>query len=198
MIDEFLLLRYAHILGAIVMGAGLLGVWIADLRSRQVRSMSLYSECARFVAIFYDGLVVPGALLLLVSGSFLIFLYYDGLGFLDHPWLVGMVGLFIFEFIEGNTLTRLHFSRLRRLSAEPENNEKINEELNETRKRLLPTFAHFLDLPMIALIVALAVIRPDTWDMFFAGTLSALAIAITLTFWITKLYPWPDRKHNDP
>ena len=104
-LDPFLLLRYAHILGAILMGAGLLGVWLADLRSRQVQDLSLYAECARFVALFYDGLVVPGALLLLASGGILIALYYDGLGFLDHPWLVGMVGLFLFEFIEGNTLT---------------------------------------------------------------------------------------------
>lgn len=195
--EPFLLLRYAHVLGAILMGAGLLGVWLADLRSRQVQELSLYAECARFVALFYDGLVVPGALLLLVSGGALIALYYDGLGFLDHPWLVGMVGLFLFEFIEGNTLTRLHFVRLKRLSASSDKEKRISKELQETRQKLLPTLAHFLDLPMLSLIIALAVIRPESWDMFLAGTITAFAIATTLTFWITRLFPWTERTPNE-
>ena len=195
--DPFLLLRYAHILGAILMGAGLLGVWLADLRSRQVQDLSLYAECARFVALFYDGLVVPGALLLLASGGILIALYYDGLGFLDHPWLVGMVGLFLFEFIEGNTLTRLHFIRLKRLSVLSEKEKCLSNELRETRQKLLPTLAHFLDLPMLSLIIALAVIRPESWDMFFAGTTTAFAIASGLTFWITRLFPWAERTPDE-
>ena len=33
-----------------------------------------------------------------------------------QPWLARMVALFAFEFIEGNTITRLYFLRLRRLT----------------------------------------------------------------------------------
>lgn len=197
MIDAFLLLRYAHILGAILMAAGLLGVWLAEFRSRRVEGLSLYAEYARLVAVFYDGLVLPGALLLLLSGGTLIALYYDGLGFLDHPWLVGMVGLFLFEFIEGNTLTRLHFTKLRRLSHEAVSKGDTGDALMETRQKLLPNLAHFLDLPIIAVIVALAVIRPTSWDMFVAGTLTALLIAGTLAFWIPKLHPWTERIDHD-
>ena len=36
--------------------------------------------------------------------------------FLTVPWLAGMVLLFAFELIEGNTITRLYFMRLRRLT----------------------------------------------------------------------------------
>jgi hypothetical protein len=54
------------------MGAGLLGVWCADLRSRQVRDLVLFAEHIRQIAVLYDGLVVPGALLLLGSGTWLI------------------------------------------------------------------------------------------------------------------------------
>jgi hypothetical protein len=56
---------------------------------------------------------VPGALLLLGSGTVLTIDLY-GWDFLTAPWLAGMVGLFAFEFIEGNTVTRLYFLRLRR------------------------------------------------------------------------------------
>jgi Predicted integral membrane protein (DUF2269) len=48
----------------------------------------------------------------------LIISYYDGWSFLAVPWLAGMVFLFAFEFIEGNTITRLYFMRLRRLARE--------------------------------------------------------------------------------
>ena len=58
------LLRFAHILGAILMGAGLVAVWMADLRSRQVRDLTAFAEAVRNIAVCYDGLVVPGALLL--------------------------------------------------------------------------------------------------------------------------------------
>lgn len=34
------LLKCAHILGAILMGAGLVSVWMADLRSRQLRELA--------------------------------------------------------------------------------------------------------------------------------------------------------------
>ena len=66
------ILRFVHLLGLVLMGAGLIGVWYADLRSRQVRELPLFAESIRQVAVFYDGLVVPGALLLLGSGTWLI------------------------------------------------------------------------------------------------------------------------------
>ena len=39
-----------------------------------------------------------------------------GWEFIEHPWLVGMIVLFVFEVVEGNTVTRLYFMRLRRLT----------------------------------------------------------------------------------
>jgi hypothetical protein len=52
----------------------------------------------------------------LASGTWLIVSSYGGWEFLKVPWLVGMAILFAFEFIEGNTITRLYFMRLRRLA----------------------------------------------------------------------------------
>ncbi|GEM19563.1 DUF2269 family protein [Nitrosococcus oceani] len=40
----YTLLKFAHILGAIIIGAGLIGVWVADLRSRQLRELNAFSE----------------------------------------------------------------------------------------------------------------------------------------------------------
>jgi Predicted integral membrane protein (DUF2269) len=56
----FNLLKFGHILGAILMGAGLVGVWMADLRSRQLRDLRQFAEAVRDIAVFYDGFVVPG------------------------------------------------------------------------------------------------------------------------------------------
>src|SRR5678816_2157276 len=122
------------------MGAGLIGVWYADLRSRQLRELSVFAEVVRSIAVLYDGLVVPGALLLLASGTWLIVTVYGGWAFLGMPWLAGMVALFAFEFVEGNTITRLYFMRLRRLTLEALQHEKVTAELEEARRQQVPTF----------------------------------------------------------
>ena len=106
----YALLKFLHVLGAILMGGGLIAVWLCDLRSRQVRELPRFAEAVRNIAVFYDGVVVPGAILLLVSGTWLIVEFFGGCGFMKIPWLAGMVALFAFEFIEGNTITRLYLS----------------------------------------------------------------------------------------
>jgi len=105
--DQFLLLRFAHLVGLMLISAGLIGVFVADMRSRKVRDVKLFAQAITFIAVFYDGLVVPGALLLLASGTWLIVSYHGGWKFLNAPWLVGMVILFGLEFIEGNTYSAL-------------------------------------------------------------------------------------------
>ena len=64
----YTLLRFAHVIGVTLMGAGLIGVWIADLRSRQVQDLVRFAEAVRSIAVFYDGVVVPGAVILFVFG----------------------------------------------------------------------------------------------------------------------------------
>ena len=38
------LLKFFHLLGLTLMGAGLIGVWFADLRSRQVRQLPIFQQ----------------------------------------------------------------------------------------------------------------------------------------------------------
>ena len=75
---DYSILKYLHVLGAVLMGAGLIGVWLDDLRSRQHRDLIRFSEAIRYIAVFYDGVVVPGALILLFSGTWFTFQYFDG------------------------------------------------------------------------------------------------------------------------
>lgn len=183
------LLKFAHILGAILIGAGLIGVWISDLRSRQLRDLRRFAEAVRNIAVFYDGVVVPGALLLLASGTWLIVQFFGGCDFLRVPWLAGMVFLFAFEFIEGNTVTRLYFRRLHRLTADALKKGDFTSELRSARAEHVPTFTHFLDLPILFLIVALGSLRPDNWTLFTVGLTAATLLATMLTIYIPRLYP---------
>jgi uncharacterized membrane protein len=185
------LLKFTHLVGLALISGGLIGVWICDLRSRQLADLTLFAEAVRNIAVFYDGVVVPGALLLLGSGTWLIASFYGGWGFLETPWLAGMVVLFALEFIEGNTITRLYFMRLRRLSRESLERGYPTPELERARTtELTPTFTHFLDIPLLLVIVSLGAIRPDTWTQFTVGVIAALLVATLLTVMIPRLYPW--------
>jgi uncharacterized membrane protein YecN with MAPEG domain len=183
-------LRFLHLLGLTLMGAGLIGVWYADLRSRQAREFSVFAEHVRTIAVLYDGLVVPGALLLLGSGIWLTVSVYGGWAFLGMPWLAGMVALFAFEFIEGNTITRLYFMRLRRLTKAALAQGGVTPELAEARRTHVATFTHFLDLPILFIIVALGATRANTWTLFAVGTVLAVFAATILTIVIPRLYPF--------
>ena len=193
------ILRLLHIIGLSLIAGGLIGVFISDLRSRQLVELAPFAAALRTIAIFYDGVVVPGALLLLFSGTWLIVEFHGGWDFLETPWLVGMVLLFAFEFIEGNTITRLYFVRLRRLTREAVGKGGVTTELLEAREHeLLPTFTHFLDLPLLLVIVSLGVIRPDTWTQAIVGIGVSVLLATALTVLLPRLYPWtPERPTRD-
>jgi uncharacterized membrane protein len=186
----YAVLKLVHIIGAILIGGGLIGVWVSDMRSRQLRILSAFSEPVHNIAVFYDGVVVPGALILLVSGTWMIVEFFGGWSFVSVPWLAGMVYLFAFEFIEGNTVTRLYFMRLRRLTREGLSVGAFTPQLEKARAESVPTFTHFLDLPMLFLIVSLGALRPENWTLFVVGSLVALAVAIALTLLVPRLYPW--------
>src|SRR5262249_2379451 len=131
--DQLLLLRFAHLIGLMLISAGLIGVFVSDMRSRQSRDLKLFAQAVLLVGVFFAGLVVPGALLLFSSGVWLIIAFYGGWEFLQVPWLAGMVFLFLFEFIEGNTITRRYFIRLRRLARAAVADGRVTPELSRAR-----------------------------------------------------------------
>lgn len=192
------LLRFTHLVGLMLIGAGLIGVWMSDLRSRKVRDLVLFAEAVRNIAVFYDGVVVPGAVILFMSGTWMMVEVWGGWGFMQHPWLAGMVLLFAIEFIEGNTVTRLYFMRLRRLTNDALVQGGVTPELTRARQEHVPTFTHFLDIPMLLLIVSLGAVRPTTWSQFIVGAICAIAVATAMTMWIPRLYPWVPPTYNKP
>jgi predicted integral membrane protein DUF2269 len=101
-----------------------------------------------------------------------------------------MVCLFAFEFVEGNTVTRLYFMRLRRLTREALAGGEFTPALQRARAERVATFTHFLDLPILFVIVSLGTLKPDTWTLFAVGLVVAVGVAATLTILVPRLYPW--------
>ena len=194
--DPYPLLRFAHFLGLMLISAGLVGVFVADIRSRQSRDIALFTQAVLLIGVFYDGLVVPGALFLLASGAWMIAAYY-GWEFLRLPWLCGMVLLFLFEFVEGNTITRRYFTRLRRLSRAALTEGRITPELARARAEQVPSFTHFLDIPILTVVVSLGALRPESWTQFAIGTALAVGVATVLNVAVPRLYPWREVPERD-
>jgi hypothetical protein len=66
----------------------------------------------------------------------------------------------------------------------------VTAELEEVRREHVPTFTHFLDIPLLFVIVALGAMRPNTWVLFAIGTTLALVAAAILALVIPRLCPF--------
>ncbi len=84
--------------------------------------------------------------------------------------------------------TRLYFMKLRRLSEDAVRQGDFTAELMQMRAEPVPTFTHFLDLPILMLIVSLGVLRPDSWTHFLVGSAAAIVVATALTMALPRLY----------
>lgn len=186
--DAHPLLRFFHVCGAILLGGGLAGVFISELRAYGAATLPAFVEAGRFTALLYDALVVPGALLLAASGALLV--AELGFGYFDQPWLTGMWAGFAFEFVEGNTLTRLAFRRAVRIS---EAAPGLDATLHATARPFLARLTHFLDLPMVAAIVWCGTARPDGWGPVAGAFGLAAAAGLVLTLMVPRLATPPGR-----
>jgi hypothetical protein len=79
--------------------------------------------------------------------------------------------------------------RLRRLAHDALRRGVCTPELAAARGATTPTFTHFLDLPILMVIVALGVLRPADWTLFAVGSAAAVAVAAVLTVLLPRLYP---------
>ena len=50
-------------------------------------------------------------------------------------------------------------------------------ELERARQEQVPTFTHFLDIPMLLVIMSLGALQPNTWAQLFVGLGMALLVA---------------------
>jgi uncharacterized membrane protein len=184
-VEGYALLRFAHAVGFVALGGGLLAVFVSELRAYRTADASRFAEAAWYTATFYDALVVPGALILAASGLLLI--AERGLGFFEEPWLVAMWGLFLFEAIEGNTVTRVQFRRALRRSRAALAAGRLTPEARAEARTPLGRFTHFLDLPVFLVIVWCGTVRPDGWGAVLAALAAALLAAIALSLIVPRL-----------
>jgi len=184
-VNTYALLRLGHVVGAILLGGGLLAVFISELRAYRTDDVRVFAEAAWYTATFYDGLVVPGALLLGISGVLLTLEL--GLGWFDEPWLAGMWGLFLFEVVEGNTVTRVQFRRALRRSRAALPTGDLAPEVRAEARSLLGQVTHFLDLPLFLGIVWCGVVKPANWSEVVIAVVAAVVAAAGLTAAVPRL-----------
>ena len=67
---------------------------------------------------------------------------------------------------------------------------RATPELARARSEQLASFTHFLDMPILVVIVSLGALRPNSWTQFIVATALAVAIASLLNYTIPRLYPW--------
>lgn len=89
-------------------------------------------------------------------------------------------------------------SRVSRLTREAIQYGRVTAELAEARRHHVPIFTHFLDIPILFVIVALGAIRPNTWTLVTAGPMLALVAAAILTLMIPRLYPLEPDQSSEP
>lgn len=182
--DYYTLLKFGHIIGFTLLVGGLLAVWVSEFQGYRTNDMKEFAESARYTAIFYDFLSIPGALIVGTTGFFLVLEL--GVGFFEEPWVVGMWGLFLFEFIEGNTITRIQFRKtLRRSKLASEKENILTKEIREDVRGLINQIVHFLDIPMTTVIIYCGTVRPDSWTQ----VLTAIAVALVATALLVILVP---------
>lgn len=181
--DYYLLAKLVHIVGFILLGGGLFAVFVSEMRAYRTADVCRFAEAAWYTATFYDALVVPGSVLAGLSGLLLVFQL--GLGFFTEPWLAAMWSLFLFEFIEGNTITRLQFRRTLRHSRDVLETGRLTSQDREEARTLLGQVTHFLDVPLFLVIVYCGAMRPDSW----AHILAAIAVAVAATTILVATVP---------
>ena len=180
--DHFAL-RLLHLVGLILLSAGIIAAFFTDRRARSSSSVFAIAEACRYERQFGLSLVFPGALLLGLSGTLLV-LTLD-LGFFGTPWITGMWILFVFEFLEGNTITFSHGRRRLLLAEDAETRGHITPELQQELGRTLGAFTRFLDLPLGTLMISLGIFRPSSWSFFVVGVALSVGAALLLTVLLT-------------
>ncbi|MCY4129041.1 MAG: DUF2269 family protein [Gammaproteobacteria bacterium] len=184
------LAKFAHLVGTLMLGGGIIGLFVTDMRARQLGDLKTYAEMVRTSSVYQWGWVTPGVFFLFTSGALLTAYFYNGWNFIEIPWLAGMVILFAYEFIEGNVFMRMHKKKVGHCIQESVAKGYVTRHLKRKRDDGLYTFLHFLDLPNFMLIVSLGALRPTKWTHILVGLGLSLLVATILNYMVPRLYPW--------
>ncbi|WP_299439653.1 DUF2269 family protein [uncultured Rhodospira sp.] len=178
--DLFTLLKFGHLVGVILFGAGLLATFVVQRQALAAMDASRLTEALRYALQFNTVLTLPGAGLIAATGTGLIMV--AGYQVPDHPWIVGMAGLFLIQGVEATTLGRV---RTRRAWSRAQTVMVRDDPLPKDggTQILSPGFrgAHLLSLPVFGLIVFCGAVRPESWLVVLAAGSMALGVAAALT-----------------
>ncbi len=188
-VPSYTVLKLVHVFAFVILGAGLIGVLVSDLRARKAKEFGLLVDSIDAMLMFYYRLVMPGSLLILLSGFSMVFGYY-GWSALETPWLSGMMVLFAFEFFEGHLIMKLHYVKLKQATEQARQSGRPVPELEHELRARLTLATHFLDVPNFALIVTLGVIRPTDWTFFAVGVTLVIAVTAWMTIVVPRKHPW--------
>ena len=183
----------AHLLGALMLGVAIAAGVVTDARARRAPTVAQLADALRRETLFQQRLLLPGIVLLLVSGVALVVVYYGGWSFLGLPWLAAMVLLYALEGLRANTLSRRHAVRLRQLAARAVALGRLTPELDRARRDRQAIFARLLELAAFLLMLALGIFRPQSWATIGAGVLAGLLAAAVATYVVGPGMPAPSR-----
>ncbi|WP_127114446.1 DUF2269 family protein [Shimia sediminis] len=176
----FTLMKLAHLIGILLVSAGLFSVLVQDILSRRMATQESHFSAVRVMTVSYNALTLPGAAVLFASGGWLIANYYGPIEVLVTPWLGGMVGLFSLWLIVLHVKVRLDLRRLGRLF----NVDHTLRDIETLRNNGFSMFVLGLDVSLLILILTLGTFQPQNWVMVLAGIGFALEWALIATVFL--------------
>ncbi len=179
------ILVLAHLVGALLLGAGIVGGIVAGERARRARSLAELLAALRLAARSRQRVLLPGVVLLVASGSWLIAGYHGGWRFLSVPWLAGMVLAFVAESVRANTLARHHVVCLERTAEQARSKGRFTAELDRLRSDRAASFGRLLEATMFVLMLALGVVRPTQWTSVAVGSIVAVLAAAAAAAYVS-------------
>ncbi len=184
--DTLTLLKFTHFVGFMFIFSGTLAIFISEWHTFTTRDVGTFAEAARYTLVFRNTMIAPGSILIIITGIALV-LHMD-MGFFESPWLIGMWGLFAFEFIEANLIARPHNRRTLRCAREALAVGTITPEVRAEAHDRLGNFMHFFDVPITLVMLYCGVARPESWNAIFIAVGIAILAAALMSLTIPQLY----------
>lgn len=176
----------AHLLGALLLGTAVVALWIVDARIRRARDCGTIARAGRRAGWVGQRVLMPGVLLLALTGAWLVAGYYDGWSFVRIPWLAGMAAIFVFQSAWARAVTHPRAARMRQLLAGTHDADPVTPALERARREPLARFGQQLEPALFALAVALGLLRPMDWAVVAIGCIAAAALAAALAFYAAR------------
>lgn len=175
-----------HLIGALLLGAAVVALWIADARIRRARDCGTIARAGRRAGWVAQRVLMPGVALLAITGVWLVASYYGGWNFVRIPWLAGMAAIFVFQSAWARAVTHPHAAHMRSLLAGTRDADPVTPALERARRKPLVRFGQQFEPALFVLAVALGLLRPMHWTSVVTGAIAAALVAAALAFYAAR------------